>query len=1391
MRDMEFRKVLSELRDRIHSGEVTEGMNELIQLSSTESDREHLFEIFLDLVEVALALGDREEARSFMTEVRRHLGGEFPERYEFYRAALSPVRGRTRSEKTPLDSFVAQNPDCAEYYLVRGLYYLDLEAFEHAQADLERANALRPNDVFVLSALGEVMMNLGDKARAIALNEEALGRCANLRRSLVNLAILYYGEERNEDAYRLFGCLLALEPLNWFAWTCMGDMALGERGKTFQSLLYYSAAIVSGSTVPHTYVQMARTLCFLGRPARALEVIKLLEPNLKMWPKEHQAVVRYIQIANDICMDPVKYTDEKAFRTLLRRLVTRRDEITITLVRLLVQCASIDYESAVAEIYSAHMAVFSQMAQFMRSCDKRSIYEEEIVFIGLLTQFMIRHGFTFEARAMLFLMERSPDPHLMDMHDMYVNELYRYNSMEVRTGVHLGLFHEYVFKSGDFEDICHFLTDEDVKSFNPRWREALVSFMSPPKTTDLELNLMGSVFDPLMEEIFRLTEFDIRFEQEIEFWRACQSYCLSQGNKKMPQEKAKESPEIGSKLKGEWASVFESFKRICENDPRLNESLQQSHNKLDKLGSLINRAYRAQGGESLRVFRGVAANDNKQIQCATPVGEALAGYEPMPFAIDGTAFERIWEKAVAGEVVELNSDTAEEILSSILDDRMHDFERDYTNGVVEIDRRKSGSSRSFQSRALLLWKELHGVSPIRKHPFIDELAGGKLSDDDDNPTRVSRRRKELMSFVMSWMIKSPTLGRLGHVGLEGHLSAKPWRLPKQTPVLYTMACRYQDHPHRPNVYAPLCRYVSSGLLTRVDLTEQFFNYAVYVCNEWRKTHDEKLLSIFFEDEEPFLFPKYVKGAAFEADELLSQSSGYYYNSALARDFTEFYGRHVIETPAELGQSIDEAYRDIVEDEVIPRIKDYEGFNTGHLMHPFLFQFKMWAEYKANRTYRELVVYESKLRHWNSADRFVLEWKINDVVRRYPFLSRVYLLLVKLYLKSGEEDKAMQAFHAGLDWEDKLYRGAGWCAVCDEDGCEGGIEPVMTANECEEPQMMIWPERYVFAEGEESMFHYRPYNSSYKMRRKRLTDMRSGIIYPVSYGDNGGAYEFYRLFKKFITQGHAVKGVWLKAIADNDVYSLSDFFRYILMEMKDPRYFPFRRQLGELYYQLYPRENPGALARFFCDNMQPVNALPYAALSHFMGNESDSPDPNSQGTLTIGCLLYDLGYMELAVEYLEKACGSVKSVSDGYATIYEPQPMAFLTLGCAYIELDRNAEALKVLQIGLELDPYCDRFYYNMSLAYFGLGRIDEAEDAAKKGIDLANYPVDLRMQLMRVYVKKEMYTEALPLAQYVSREDPDMFSQAIVHPEFTKFRRLAAVRKILVDLGIDTKLCDD
>lgn len=39
MRDMEFRKVLSELRDRIHSGEVTEGMNELIQLSSTESDR--------------------------------------------------------------------------------------------------------------------------------------------------------------------------------------------------------------------------------------------------------------------------------------------------------------------------------------------------------------------------------------------------------------------------------------------------------------------------------------------------------------------------------------------------------------------------------------------------------------------------------------------------------------------------------------------------------------------------------------------------------------------------------------------------------------------------------------------------------------------------------------------------------------------------------------------------------------------------------------------------------------------------------------------------------------------------------------------------------------------------------------------------------------------------------------------------------------------------------------------------------------------------------------------------------------------------------------------------------------------------------------------------------
>lgn len=1385
MQDMEFRKDLSELRERIHSGEVTEGRNELMRLSATERIRERLLEIFLDLVEVSVALGEREEAKSFLQEARRQIEGEAPERYEFYRAFLSPLgRRRTgREDRTPLDGFVAQNPGCEEYYLVRGIYFLESEAYDHAQADLERANALSPNDVFVLSALGEVMMNLGDKARAISLNEEALGRCANLRRSLINLAILYYGDGRNEEAYRLFCCLLAVDPMNWFAWTCLGDMALSERGKTFQSLLYYSAAIVAGTTIPHTYLQMAKTLCFLGRPERALYVVKLLEPDVRKWPKECQAVIRYIQIARDIARRPGGYDDRESFDRLVKRLGARHDEITVTLVRLLTRCASVNYSKSVTEIYASHMAVFSQMAQFMRLCDSRSIYEEEIVFIGLLTRYMIWNGFLFEARAMLYLMGRSPDPHLSDMYDMYVNELYKYSQMSENAGVRLSLFHEHVFHSEDLDDVYNYLTDKGIKDFPPKWREVLSSFMRPPMPSDIELNLLGSVFDPLMKEIERLSGKVGDSEQEGAFWRACQEYCLWQESKKAGHRgrKGRSEGEYERALPGEWASLFESFKRICENDQRLKDTVQQKHSRWRSLGELIDRAHRAHGIESLRVFQCTAANDDSQVQCATPISEALNGYEPMPFAVDGTAFKRIWNESSTSSVKELNAGTAEEVLESVLRGYIFDIERLRTNGTVKVEDSNVAQrkNKTFYHRAHCLWSQLHGITPISKRPFIEEMAGGRTADENSVLTEDLKNLSEATNFIMHWLTSgSPVFKRMMGAALTGKLSGKSWKLPEQMPVLYPMSCRRQAPPQLPKGTEPLRRYVSSGLLTRVALTEQFFNYGVYVCREWRKTRDEKLLEVFFEDEGALPFVPYSRGSSMEAGESHDQMRGYDYDPHLMRECSTIFGSKLIETPAELGESIDKAYRDIVEKESIPRIKDYEGFNTGYPPHMFLFQFKYWAEYKAQCLYGELVRCEAKLRHWNSADRFVLEWKINDVIRQYPFLSRLYLLLVKLYIKSGETDKATQAFLAGLDWEDKLYSGVGWSAVCDEDGREGGIEPVSSSNEFEESQLLIWSERYVFGENEESMFHYRPYDSAFKMRRMSLPDIRAGLMYPVIYCDNGGAYEFYRLFKKFIVQDHPVKEAWLKAIAENDVYSLEDFFRFVMIELEDPHYFPFRRQLGDLYYQLYPQVNPGALAKFFCDNMQPVNALPYAALSHFMGSEQDDGNAFSPGALTLGCLLYDMGYMEAAVEYLEEA---IKSL----------QPMAFLTLGCAYIELDRNKEALRALERGVEIDPYCDRFYYNMSLAYFALDKIDKAEESAKKGIDLASYPVDLRLQLMRVYVKREKYTEALPLAQYVSSEDPDMFAQAIVHPEFSQFRRLSAVRKIVVELGLDAKICDD
>ena len=220
-------------------------------------------------------------------------------------------------------------------------------------------------------------------------------------------------------------------------------------------------------------------------------------------------------------------------------------------------------------------------------------------------------------------------------------------------------------------------------------------------------------------------------------------------------------------------------------------------------------------------------------------------------------------------------------------------------------------------------------------------------------------------------------------------------------------------------------------------------------------------------------------------------------------------------------------------------------------------------------------------------------------------------------------------------------------------------------------------------------------------------------------------------------------------------------------MVEPETFPLRREIAEMLYQLYPDEDFSAIARFYCDNIQSANALPYAAFAYFT-HLGDQKDESSQAAVTLGCLLYDVGAMCDAYEILETAVQAPK-----------PSPMAFLTLGCACVEMHEYENAIRYLKEGADIDPDSDRFYYNMSLAYFELGDYENAEQAVKTGIELSAYPIDLNMQLMRIYVHAKRFVDALPLARYVSSQDPDMFMSAILFPEFEAFRELPPVRSMI------------
>ena len=1334
MLTLTFQKKFQELRESIFRGNVSDGVTQLGLWLTETSDKEELMEILLEIALLSIVCGDMEEAESRWSEAKLRASWLSPEeaqnsesvaRLNAYSAYFKVAHGQKKSGFARLEDCLLASPDDFELYLLRGIAYSQQGMYEHAQADLDRANTLCPDNVLIMSTMADICVELGERDRAISLHETVLEASPDFRRSLMSLGVLYFDMDRPDDAFRLFQCLVAYDPLNWFAWTCLGDIRLMQVGRTFQALPYYAAAIVSGTEDSLVYYNLVRGLFLLGRFDQGIRLMKQFSAQGLGWDNQIRESVSYLRLIGEV-LTTTNYLKSSEFASRFRKLSPYNDEANKLLFYLLNMAASLTYRENIQEIFGCHLAMFVYTAKYISLCEGRVIQPEETTMLGVLTHMMIWHGLMIESRALINLLDKAEEPRVIDMNDRLRNEFQRHAIVARQSGVDLELFHEKLIRYPGAEEFLNFimLGQPDRVPVKTPWKSYLVEALSNNDLSDLSRACFeypgDSVIEAFEAAISHLEAGDSDLTR-LKMWSGLRDYLGNASAKDVKCVDGLEQSELC------WQSLGRVFDKQ-EASARENKQLQDGFVSL--LRALATRKSELESDEGI-----APANDNTIQVCAAQPKEALSGFDPLPFAIDGTAFKK-WMVQAEDQSSVLDENAFEDFWTKWAASYLFSARRDASYGSV-LSEEDPGEARKevsvFADRLRQFWKMLRGGAPVQALPEVgrDSLFGSAFDYAlQSHPSAASVFK--LISELPDRSFQLPEIKRFS------------------VPVLFT----HPSFPAKPQAASLYARPIANNLLGQVDLCEQFFNYAVSCVERFIESpkRDVSHLKAFVGDD---LFTFYAP--ELKNNGLLDEKS------VSLRQSPE----DIIQTAEALGESLSVFYSKQLSRDYYRNL-GYRNILDGCGCHPFLRQFKAWAEAHAKALWPTVAEVEAQARDIRDGSHYVVIWRLHDLLARYPYLSRLYLMLAGVYASLDMPEKVFKTLQAGLSWEERLYAQCGWQPIHpDESHQESALEIVEAGTELEEPQPLLWPERYVFQPRDEAMYHYSEMNSGYRMRRIRLPRIHEPL-FRIVFNDKAGAYDFYRLFRKFLMRVPQLCDVFMQALAEPGVYTLRDYLVYAITNLVSPECFPLRRELAEMLCALYPDENPGALGRFYCDNLQPANALPLAAYAYYAETIDDETDDLTQSSVTLGCLLYDMGYMSESMCFLEHA-----------VKVKNPSPMAFLTIGCALIELRKFDEAIRYLNAGLKLDPSSDRFYYNMALAYIELDELEAAEKAIKTGISLSSYPVDLNMQLMRVYVMKGLYVEALPLARYVASEDPEMFVNAINLAVFKEFTELPAVQAIL------------
>ena len=1000
-----FFRRLEEIRDNIRQGNVSDGITELCAwLPDLEEPSERL-EVLLDVILLSVACGDIEEASARWEEVGELGITEAPPRFKAYQAFFLLLDNKKKRGLSLFDDCILEMPDNYEYYLLRGLAYIHYELFEHAQADLIRANTISPNNVLVMSSLADVCAELGETERAISLHETVLEMCPDFRRSLMSLGVLYFDGNRLDESFRLFQCLNAYDPLNWFAWTCLGDIISTQPGRTFQSLPCYAAAIAATADNSSPYLCLAKGLYMLGKYRQGAAVLRLFEKRGFRWSNEERRMVRYLQLIADVATRPeMIHTD--AFFSAFRGLKELSDQGTALLFQILAGSCGFKFNDPTQRIFLSQISVFMSFVQYMHTCERRVIEPEEAIMLGVIAHNLIWSGFRYEAFSLLALINRADDIHVSDMASYLWQECYEQLQLEKSTGIDLDNLHRSFIRMPETENLMEALVSGQFQMIphDPRWGRLIGDAINSNDNSGFAQDWMKIPCEWAISD-FHTSCIKSSEPQNIAlFWQLCAQ---------------KDDPGFDTILSEAFQKISKSQAEQIRHIMSLYATRDKSDAANNRLEDLIQQTAGADA-DAKKIVASMfkAANDNRESDAPQDaILESLSGFEPLPFALDGTAFTRLLD-SFRYKMRTADGEGLEYLFDLIVRRAITGLSR--TNATKFGKGNAENWTKQCIQRCITLWQALNGQKPLTPQMLLDK------SDFQAQSVVDTVFRSCSLYSILQADVK------------DGLFPADGLTLPASGTNAQATSYQVPEDRISPASSTILKQPVSSRLLDLTDLFEQFYNYAVETINAWLEDSNDERLAIFLQNRELFsfrTFDSYFKPRPKTQERPVKKtyahhlSARYRIGSAKIRSSNTDREKRpgsrkyqqmphhpksgtnadeTVRNTAEMARSLEQMHAYYKRTQA-PLLQD--EFSTGYFGHPFLMQFAQWAETMANTLYAQIRSLENSVNNIQHGHD-IIAWQINDLLGKYPFLSRLYILLARLYAAQDAEDKVMQTLQAG-------------------------------------------------------------------------------------------------------------------------------------------------------------------------------------------------------------------------------------------------------------------------------------------------------------------------------------------------------------------------------------------